>query len=104
MIGPNCGSGWYDIIDELLDKLKKIDPDIVILQIKEKFGILRVYVRTSKIPEVDKAINMAQNRSESTCERCGKHGITRQVGDWTRTLCTACTRLVIEGNQYWTED
>ena len=38
-----CGEGWYGIIIECHKKLKAIDPDYRILQIKEKFGSLRYY-------------------------------------------------------------
>ena len=42
--GFECGDGWYDILERLFTKLDKIAPErVVIDQVKEKFGGLRVY-------------------------------------------------------------
>lgn len=70
--------GWVPIVDEMLESLK--DLPVEIIQIKEKFGQLRVYyninpVRTVyDVNAVAKAVEIAQYRAAHTCELCGKPG------------------------------
>ena len=40
----SCNEGWYNILDELDNKLAYLDPDYQINQVKEKFGTLRFYL------------------------------------------------------------
>ena len=43
-LGLGVGEGWQPLIDELLCKLQALNvPNLQIIQIKEKFGGLRVY-------------------------------------------------------------
>jgi hypothetical protein len=66
-------------INEQKDKLPKV------LQIKEKFGTLRLYFNRSD--EVINAITLfAENLSCTTCEKCGNVGETYRIG-WFQTLC-----------------
>jgi hypothetical protein len=43
-IGSPCPESWFNIIDEFLDYLVTIDPQLKIHQIKMKFGGIRFYV------------------------------------------------------------
>ncbi|MFW6272265.1 MAG: hypothetical protein ACOC2U_00580 [bacterium] len=57
--GFECGIGWYDILSDLFDKMAIIDTkkEISIMQIKEKFGTLRVYIKTFPSPSfIDKIL------------------------------------------------
>jgi hypothetical protein len=56
-----------------------------VLQVKEKFGELRVYVN-HKTEEISRAIGQAQLESVVTCEICGQPGQLRE-SDWIKTLC-----------------
>lgn len=82
-------------------------------QVKEKFGTLRVYydivtdyeekdvkhldqkdIEASYnrfIGGVNMAINIAERRSEKTCEQCGKPG-KLTPGGWIKCLCENCIR------------
>lgn len=88
------GDGWYDIINELSEKLETlnnttyIDNPIEAEQVKEKFGGLRFYVN-SCYTEVHDLITAAEIRADATCERCGKAGKSRG-GGWILTLCDEC--------------
>jgi len=135
--GCEHGDGWYDIIDNLcgyitaLQKnvsyfltlkkdIKDVDdvsfdgrfrcPGVVFVQIKEKYGTLRVYWNFEEIKnyeeiksklknpdELDEYINKYHDRIESvidfceylsskTCEVTGKPGKLYTDG-WCRTLC-----------------
>ncbi|MBD3260687.1 MAG: hypothetical protein GF334_03260 [Candidatus Altiarchaeales archaeon] len=77
------GEGWGPILDELdhqfvmatgigTDNHRKIE----VLQIKEKFGGLRVYVNATQLTGAERirvieAIDRAEEKSFQTCEKCG---------------------------------
>jgi len=65
-----------------------IDPSIetVAIQIKEKFGGLRIYYYCSD-PYIDGLIDMAEAFSFRTCEQCGKAGERRSYGEYTYVSC-----------------
>lgn len=81
--------GWFGIVWSLLDKIQVADPESVVLQIKEKFGVLRFYVKTSeaKHEEVMRLVNEAVDRSAKTCEFTGRPGQRRNVNQWIKTCC-----------------
>jgi hypothetical protein len=60
-------------------------PQVVIEQVKEKFGTLRFYYQGGD-DAIDGMVRMAESISGFTCEECGNHGEGRQ-GGWIRTLC-----------------
>lgn len=85
------GVGWRNILLELDADLTKIDPNFKYVQIKEKFGGLRVYVESSQDRFFDPLwdrIREAERRSYKTCEVCGHPGELRG-GGWLKTLCEA---------------
>lgn len=89
--GVECGDGWFNIINMLCRNIqshlnwKPEVPQVVVKQVKEKFGGLRFYVEGGD--EYTRGlISMAEAMSEVTCEECGKPGETRQ-GGWIKVLC-----------------
>jgi hypothetical protein len=89
--GCDCGDGWYDILEELCEKVKDV-PDLQFGQVKEKFGGLRVYpdVSDAEMKEVYAAIGEATEKSYATCEYCGDPGELDKERAWIRTLCPTC--------------
>ena len=90
--GFDCGSGWYQLIDNLCAKITALDPDLEATQIKEKYGGLRVYVGGVKLAvekEVYKLISEAEDQSYKICEQCGAPGKPNESG-WISTLCPKC--------------
>ena len=73
----SCGDGWKEIIRNTDKKLKYIDPDYEIAQIKEKFGGLRYYFDSSldygSIAHeiMDDIVRAAEYEASRTCELCG---------------------------------
>jgi hypothetical protein len=68
--------GWDWILYDVHRKLKALDPDYAIAQIKEKFGTLRFYFNSNHPDKVVKEImeditSRAETQSEYTCETCG---------------------------------
>jgi hypothetical protein len=90
--GFSCGDGWYDLIYDLSKalteyaELKKFE--IIVVQVKEKYGTLRFYVQ-GEDHIISALIGHAVNQSRHTCEECGKYGSLRGLG-WVQTLCDEC--------------
>jgi len=85
--GANCPDGWKDLVLNLLDEL---EGKCKIAQIKEKFGLLTVYVdllsSEDKLQEVNEAIHKAEEASSKICEVCGAPG-KRDSDGWITVLC-----------------
>ena len=75
---PQVADGWLPIVEEMLVALK--DLPITIVQIKEKFGQLRVYgdyadnITDEQATEIAKTIEVAVYKARHTCEICGEPG------------------------------
>ncbi len=93
--GFAVGSGWWPILEILCANIQShIDwrvkqgkdcPQVVIEQIKEKFGGLRFYYSGGD-EEISGMVRMAESFADSLCEECGGIG-KRRNGGWIRTLC-----------------
>lgn len=102
----DCGDGWFDIIQTLFLDIEKVFETIpychretfTIWQLKEKFGQLRIYVRSGTTPqkeieEINKLIMDAEIKSSTICEKCGKETNGFEVkSHWIRTICEECIR------------
>jgi formylmethanofuran dehydrogenase subunit E len=95
--GYECEEGWYSIIDECIDELekevKKEKLDTEILQIKEKFGTLRIYL-SSESDEISNIVERYELFSSHICEHCGEFytAKTRESHGWWKTLCSKCAK------------
>lgn len=102
-IYPECHSGWFNIINVLCAELQRQTdkhnaPQLVVTQVKEKFGTLRFHVTCFETAVDEIAddgyasatqmalISMAEKLSVHTCEKCGRPG-SRQERGWIQTLC-----------------
>lgn len=91
--GEEVGPGWTPIINLTHAKLRHLDPDYKIDQIKEKFGGLRYYFTPSVdfgsiVGQImDDVVTAAEVRCSRTCEECGTPGEAHQIRGWWRTLC-----------------
>lgn len=89
--------GWYALVVDTDAQLAALDPDYVVLQVKEKFGALRYYCQPSgedPAPEVCDALDAitdeAERRSATICERCGQPGRLADFAGRLKTLCQRC--------------
>lgn len=82
--------GWQPIVLSLLSRLeeyaKKSLPDLEVIQIKQKYGHLRVYVSETD-ENVEEIITEAEKRCASTCEVCGQEGRASTFGSWITVVC-----------------
>jgi hypothetical protein len=97
----SCGDGWFGIIDRLSAKLVE-DPYLIVSQVKEKFGTLRVYFHAqdgapTPDPELDARLDAemaaALDESKRTCELCGQPGVYLTDRKWVAVRCTFCAAL-----------
>ena len=119
--GVECRDGWYDLITELCEEIMKAytdegrPMDLVVDQIKEKYGTLRFYyhfggqsetiqsldvmgvggirMMSKSVPFEDKIASIVakyEEKSAHICEDCGSPGVLRPDLGWVLTLCDAC--------------
>lgn len=88
--GCECDEGWYDLLFRLCEDIEKAEPEeFKLLQVKEKFGGLRVYYHGGN-EVVHKLVSAAENESYEICERCGIRENVTSEGSWIFTLCQEC--------------
>jgi len=93
--GFAVGAGWWPILEALCANIQShIDwrnresetvPQVVVEQIKEKFGGLRFYYQGGD-EQIHGMVRMAEAWADASCEECGAPGKSRN-GGWIRTLC-----------------
>jgi len=90
-VGISCPKGWRNEVWNAIEKIEAIanetgtKPQIV--QIKEKFGGLRLYVYGDNEEGIRQIVKQAENNCYHICEACGKDGRIRQDIPWYSTLC-----------------
>ncbi len=104
--GFECGNGWFPLIDLLCHKIQNyIDtynrynkpeariPQVVFLQVKEKFGGLRIYHKGGDA-YCEGLISMAESISYSFCEICGTGGCLHvgHTSGWIQSVCKECSK------------
>jgi hypothetical protein len=90
--------GWWPILQALCANIQHhidwwnknhekhpVVEQVVVEQIKEKFGGLRFYY-TGGDDQISGMVRMAESWADRHCEECGKPGRQRE-GGWIRTLC-----------------
>jgi len=93
--GFTVGPGWWPIIESLCgniqhhidwkNKESEVVAQVVVAQIKEKFGGLRFYYSGGD-DTIDGMVRMAEAWASNACEECGVPGHSRS-GGWIKTLC-----------------
>ena len=81
-----CGAGWEELYLPVIAEAQR--QGVKVLQVKEKFGTLRIYLGAS--PDHDelwKAVTDAEMKSTHRCETCGAQGKARNIGMWMKTFC-----------------
>ena len=79
------GQGWWQLVGILWDAKPE---DVIVVQVKEKFGELRFYVSSAPAEYLD-LINKMTEVSLMVCEVCGSLGKWRDTS-WNKTLCDEC--------------
>lgn len=106
--GFECDDGWYTLIYELCNEITKAfeledkPANIIVKQVKEKFGKLRFYYAFGDDllssdderdillrSEIKKTVKAFEERSANTCEICGESGYLRK-DTIIKSLCDNC--------------
>lgn len=108
--GLECGQGWETLLEALFFQIsccrEQRTFDVVVDQVKEKFGSLRFYWHGEstdrKVKEgwvertqdyIDGLVSMTEQMSYYICELCGNKGKTNETG-WISTLCDECREAI----------
>lgn len=108
------GDGWADVLVRLFDRvaaavsLEPVPTKLTIIDIKEKYAELRVDflapVGRETDAAIDRAVMLAEMRSEVTCDVCGEPGKLRSTMGMSGWLAVKCDdhrsgypRLVAKG-------
>lgn len=87
----DCDEGWWPIVIQLDIALTKLDPNYMIVQIKERFGELRYYFYSESDSEtyakMHALVDDTRQKSLQLCEACGKPPWRRWRGR-SETLCS----------------
>lgn len=96
--GFAVGPGWWPIIESLCANIQShtdwwntnrkerpVIEQVVVEQIKEKFGGLRFYYQGGD-DKIDGMVRMAESWAAHSCEECGAPGTSGGKG-WIKTLC-----------------
>ena len=86
--GFEYSDGWYDLTHKMLTELQEADPECHLLQAKEKWGGLRVYISGNE--DAYNIVDKYEKLSYSVCEACGSTDDVKSEGAWVQTLCKAC--------------
>ena len=85
--------GWYQLVIDCDKELTAIDPNYIVIQIKEKFGVLRYYFEPSDaydgeaFSKMNAIVQKYEELSAKTCEASGEPGVPmKSIGGWYKTL------------------
>jgi len=98
------GDGWRALVEHFYEA---VEPHhcTQIIQVKEKYGLLRMYFDHDyeNCIDNDKCAGMLSNLeselahlSSRMCESCGRYGRARG-GGWIKTLCDECHKPIDSG-------
>jgi hypothetical protein len=83
--------GWYQLVIDCDRELSLFDPHYKIIQVKQKFGGLRYYIKPSETCYEPRRLNDVISKYEEvaarTCEATGKPGVLmKSIVGWYKTL------------------
>jgi transcription initiation factor IIE alpha subunit len=107
-----CDTGWNELIYNCLKEMAKVDKEkfIDIVEIKEKYGWLRLYWHyndfevngeiiepplkdsTKIYDKISKIVAKYEEKTLHTCEIDGEKGKLHHKGTWYKTLCKECAK------------
>ena len=96
--GTEIASGWYDAMFSCALKLECLKTDLIVVQLKEKFGTVCIYTEGGN-EATRKVILEAEQEINKICENCGAFtGVLRTSRSWWRTLCDVCAKWPVKND------
>ena len=95
--GIECFKGWQPILARMLERLEATVAQqpaafrrgLEVKGIREKFGVLSVYLSEVPTPEVQAILDEAHAAAMVTCEACGAPGRIADRHGWRSVKCDA---------------
>jgi hypothetical protein len=92
-----CFRGWQPILARMLERLEATIPHqpagfrrgLKVKRMREKFGVLTVYLSKVATPEVQAIVDEAHAAAMVTCEVCGGPGRMADRHGWISVKCDA---------------
>ena len=93
LFGLEVGKGWWPLFEPIYNRIQALNEagaNIEIIEVKEKWGELCIYVSGAP-DEIHDMIREAEKKSIHICEECGKPAeqLVNRNG-WVYTLCPEC--------------
>ena len=95
--GVETEEGWDNLVMDFIIEIDKYIKDnniedFNILQIKQKFGQLRVYYGATTVSDehfskLTKILEKYEKLASKTCEKCGKPGSLKTINYWATVRC-----------------
>ncbi len=95
-VGFACGDGWLNIVVDFCFELEVLFGNLgtEILQVKQKYGELRIAVSHDD-EAIEDLVQAARQQSLHTCEVCGSPGeLQRDERGWWATQCSPCRTAI----------
>lgn len=100
--GFDIGDGWFPIVENALKKIATIDVKWKLVQVKQKFCQLRIYIHfldyetddldvNKKFEEIRRLANEAERLCDVACENCGAK--VNGGSAWGCKFCSRCEFL-----------
>lgn len=83
----SVGPGWAPLVNRVFDVIDEEKLAVLVVQVKEKFGGLRIYAEGPDYERLAPTIFRVEAESYGLCEQCGNPGLLHDVHGWYRTLC-----------------
>lgn len=100
------GNGWHRLLERLFNDLEPMAARVKadapekaprVLQVKEKFGGLRVYLSKAGTPEMSARIDLAEEEASRTCYVCGEPGQMLEFRGFYNVRCPLHPHRGIKG-------
>lgn len=100
-IYPETAEGWDALVEDFIQEMNEAacafrNKSITIIDIKEKFGGLRIYVDydlpSEQISELERIVSKYEHLSLKTCSYCGEENkqMHKRMGYWDIVICQDC--------------
>ena len=86
------GAGWRNVVDKAVADIQECEGGYVV-QVKEKFGGLRIYAYGEGVDEI---CDRAEKAVKNVCEFCGRDGKIHTIRGWYKTLCEDCHKEFLD--------
>lgn len=78
--------GWHGLLTKGFKQMFDLGWDGTIVQIKEKFGSLRIYLPANTSQEIRMIVDLMENKTSNVCSECGEKA-THTSSGWVLFYC-----------------